>query len=68
MDKGIPSQVYYPVPLHLQRSYSDLGYRKGDLPVSEELCSKVLSLPMHTEMEKNQLEYISQQVQQFFNS
>ena len=68
MEKGIPSQVYYPVPLHLQRAYSDLGYREGSLPVAEELCSKVLSLPMHTEMEKNQVEYITQQVQQFFNS
>jgi len=68
MEKGIPSQVYYPVPLHLQRAYSDLGYREGRLPVAEELCRKVLSLPMHTEMEKNQLEYITQQVQQFFNS
>ncbi len=66
MEKGIPSQVYYPLPLHLQRAYSDLGYRKGDLPVSEELCSKVLSLPMHTEMEQVQLTYISDQVQQFF--
>jgi dTDP-4-amino-4,6-dideoxygalactose transaminase len=68
MEKEIPSQVYYPVPLHLQRAYADLGYRKGDLPVSEELCSKVLSLPMHTEMEQVQLRYISDQVQQFFKA
>jgi len=68
MEKGIPSQVYYPVPLHLQKAYSDLGYREGRFPVSEGLCSKVLSLPMHTEMEKIQLEYISEQVQQFFKS
>jgi dTDP-4-amino-4,6-dideoxygalactose transaminase len=68
MEKGIPSQVYYPVPLHLQRAYSDLGYGEGDLPVSEGLCEKVLSLPMHTELEKVQLEYISEQVQQFFKS
>ncbi|MCK5067661.1 MAG: DegT/DnrJ/EryC1/StrS family aminotransferase [Bacteroidales bacterium] len=67
-DKGIPSMVYYPVPLHLQKAYHDLGYREGDLPVSEELCSKVLSLPMHTELEKNQLEYISEQFRLFFKS
>ena len=41
-EKGIPSQVYYPVPLHLQRAYGDLGYREGDLPVSELLCNRVL--------------------------
>jgi len=65
-EKGIPSQVYYPKPLHLQRAYSDLGYREGDLPVSEGLCDRVLSLPMHTELEKNQLEYITDQIHQFF--
>ncbi|MDF1573926.1 MAG: DegT/DnrJ/EryC1/StrS family aminotransferase [Bacteroidales bacterium] len=68
MEKGIPSQVYYPVPLHLQKAYSDLGYRKGNLPVSEGLCRTVLSLPMHTELEKVQLEYISDQVQHFFKA
>lgn len=68
VEKGVPSQVYYPVPLHLQRAYSDLGYREGDLPVSELLCNTVLSLPMHTELEKIQLEYISDQVQHFFKS
>jgi len=67
-EKEIPSQVYYPLPLHLQRAYRDLGYRKGSLPVSEDLCSTVLSLPMHTEMEQIQLEYISEQVQQFFKT
>lgn len=67
-EKGIPSQVYYPLPLHLQRAYRDLGYGEGDLPVSEELCQRVLSLPMHTELDQEQLEYISEQVQQFFNT
>ena len=65
-EKGIPSQVYYPLPLHLQRAYRDLGYREGDLPVSENLCSSVLSLPMHTELEKTQLEYISDQIHRFY--
>ena len=67
-DKGIPSQVYYPLPLHLQRAYKDLGYSIGDLPVSEQLSNTVLSLPMHTELEKIQLEYISDQVHKFFKS
>jgi UDP-2-acetamido-2-deoxy-ribo-hexuluronate aminotransferase len=67
-EKEIPSMVYYPVPLHMQKAYRELAYREGDLPVSEELCSKVLSLPMHTELEKNQLEYISEQFHLFFKS
>ncbi len=68
MEKGIPSQIYYPLPLHLQQAYKDLGYEEGCFPVSEELCNKVLSLPMHTEMEQDQLAYISDQVQQFFKA
>ena len=67
-EKGIPSQIYYPRPLHLQKAYSDLGYREGDLPVAEALCRRVLSLPMHTELEQSQLEHISNQVNRFFKS
>jgi len=68
MEKGVPAQIYYPVPLHLQRAYSDLEYREGMFPVSEGLSRRVLSLPMHTEMEKTQLEYISEQIHEFFKS
>jgi UDP-2-acetamido-2-deoxy-ribo-hexuluronate aminotransferase len=67
-EKEIPAQIYYPVPLHLQHAYKDLGYTAGDLPVSEALCGKVLSLPMHTELEEEQLAYISDQIQTFFKS
>jgi UDP-2-acetamido-2-deoxy-ribo-hexuluronate aminotransferase len=63
---GIPSMVYYPVPLHLQKAYEDLGYGKGDLPVSERLSAEVLSLPMHTELDEEQLEYISDRLVGFF--
>jgi dTDP-4-amino-4,6-dideoxygalactose transaminase len=63
-DKGIPSMIYYPVPLHLQKAYSGLA-EKGDFPVSEQLCDEVLSLPMHTELDKNQLEYICSTLKSF---
>jgi UDP-2-acetamido-2-deoxy-ribo-hexuluronate aminotransferase len=66
-EKGVPSAVYYPLPLHLQNAYRDLGYRESDFPVAEELCRSVLSLPMHTELEEEQLSYISDQIHQFFN-
>ena len=68
LDKGIPSMVYYPGPLHLQKAYRDLAYKAGDLPVSEKLCTRVLSLPMHTELEQDQLEYISEQFRLYFKS
>jgi UDP-2-acetamido-2-deoxy-ribo-hexuluronate aminotransferase len=67
-EKGVPSMVYYPLPLHLQRAYRDLGYEPGDLPVSERLSGRVLSLPMHTELEEEQLAYICGQVHSFFKS
>lgn len=63
--KDIPSMVYYPVPLHLQKAFSNSHYKKGDLPVSEKLCECVLSLPMHTELTQAQLEYISASVLEF---
>ncbi len=64
--KNIPSMVYYPVPMHLQKAYIDCGYREGDFPVSEELCKRVLSLPMHTELAEEQLEYICHAITDYF--
>ncbi|MDY4148440.1 MAG: DegT/DnrJ/EryC1/StrS family aminotransferase [Paludibacteraceae bacterium] len=57
--KGIPAMIYYPVPLHLQKAYQDPRYQAGDFPVAERLADCVLSLPMHTELDEEQLEYIT---------
>jgi dTDP-4-amino-4,6-dideoxygalactose transaminase len=65
---GIPAMIYYPVPLHLQKAYQSLNYKAGDFPVTEKLCKRVLSLPMHTEMEDDQLEHIIFTVKKFFKS
>lgn len=54
----IPNKVYYPVPQHLQKAYNRKGYTEGDLPVTEDLCRRVISLPMHTELSPEQLGYI----------
>lgn len=56
---GVPTMIYYPVPLHLQKAYHDMRYRQGDFPVAEHLAACVLSLPMHTELDTEQLEYIT---------
>ncbi len=56
--KGIPSIIYYPVPLSLQKAFNFAGYRQGDFPVTENLCKSVLSLPIHTEMDSEQMDYI----------
>ncbi len=64
--KDIPAMIYYPVGLHLQDAYRNLGYSKRDFPVTEQICTEVLSLPMHTELDEQQLEYITQSVIHFF--
>jgi len=64
-EKGIPAMIYYPVPLHLQKAYKDDRYKEGDFPVAERLCECVLSLPMHTELDDEQLKYIVEGVYEF---
>jgi len=58
----IPVMVYYPIPLHLQKAFENLGYRKGDFPIAEKLCECVISLPMHTELTEEQQRFIAEQI------
>ncbi|TFV97921.1 DegT/DnrJ/EryC1/StrS family aminotransferase [Algoriphagus kandeliae] len=64
--KGIPSMIYYPLPLHLQKAYLNYGGKEGGFPIAEKLCKQVLSLPIHTEMGQDQQEYIIEQILNFF--
>jgi dTDP-4-amino-4,6-dideoxygalactose transaminase len=66
-EKGIPSKIYYPVPIHLQEAYAKYGYRKGDFPIAEKLSETVLSLPIHTEMDEEQLRYITSNMKEIVN-
>ena len=63
--KGIPSMVYYPVPLHKQKVFAQENFSRINLPVAEKLCLEVLSLPMHTELTEEQLKYITDNVLNF---
>ncbi len=63
-DKQIPAMIYYPIPLHLQKAYQDSRYKKGDFPVAERLADCVLSLPMHTCLDEEQLEYITRSIKE----
>lgn len=65
-EKGIPSMIYYPVPLYKQAAFSSYWQGKPELPITEKLCASVVSLPMHTEMDENVLEYITEAVTSFF--
>ena len=64
-ERGIGTQIHYPVPIHLQQSAEFLGYRKGDLPVTERLASEVLSIPMYPELTDEQLERVADSVRSF---
>ncbi len=57
-EAGIASAIYYPVPLHLQESYKDLGCKKGDFPVSEAIASDIISLPMYPELTEAQIDEV----------
>ncbi|MCX6287064.1 MAG: DegT/DnrJ/EryC1/StrS family aminotransferase [Bacteroidetes bacterium] len=65
--KEIPAMIYYPVPLHLQKAYLDPRYKPGDFPVTEHLSNTVVSLPMHTELDEEQLKHITDTVLEFVN-
>ncbi len=56
--EGIPSMIYYKIPLHLQKAYSSLGYKAGDFPVSEDLSSRIFALPMHPYLKEEEIERI----------
>jgi dTDP-4-amino-4,6-dideoxygalactose transaminase len=59
LDNNIPNAIYYPVPLHAQKAYKDERYKEEDFTVTNQLIDTVISLPMHTELEEDQLEFIT---------
>ncbi len=60
--KGIGAQIHYPIPIHLQKAYKHLGYKAGSFPVSEKLAKRIISLPMFPELERQEIEYIAQEI------
>jgi dTDP-4-amino-4,6-dideoxygalactose transaminase len=68
LKKGIGTLIHYPVPPHLQKAYAGLGFKKGMLPVAEEISNKALSLPVYPGLTNSEIEYISGTIKQFFNA
>ncbi|MBC2838712.1 DegT/DnrJ/EryC1/StrS aminotransferase family protein [Robiginitalea sp. SC105] len=64
-EAGIPHGIYYPVPLHRQKAYADVRYKESDFAVTNQLSEEVISLPMHTELDGEQLDYICRTVLEF---
>lgn len=67
-DNGVPCGVYYPIPLHLQKAYEDERYNEADFTVTNQLVKEVVSLPMHTELDDEQIAFITSTVINFVNS
>jgi UDP-2-acetamido-2-deoxy-ribo-hexuluronate aminotransferase len=65
--KDVPSMIYYPIPLHMQKAYTDARYKPGMFPVTEKLCECVISFPIHTELNDDTLKYITDSVFEFLN-
>lgn len=65
-DRKIKTLIHYPVPIHLQEAYADLGQKPGDFPITEEAVTEVLSLPMYAELQPSQLEYLVKAIHEFY--
>ena len=65
-EKGIATGLHYPLPLHLQKAYAHLGYKKGDFPVAESAAERLLSLPMYPELAAEQIEYVCTSIKDYY--
>ncbi len=65
--RGVPTIIYYPLPLHLQNVYADLGHAVGEFPVAETVSKTILPLPIYPELTDDQVDYVIEMVRQFFH-
>jgi len=63
---NIGCAVYYPKPLHIQECFSNLGYKKGDLPIAEEVSQNVISIPIYSEITEEQQDYVIKNIKEFY--
>ena len=64
-ERGVTTIIHYPLPIHLQPAYAELGYKKGDFPITEAHASQILSLPMFAELTPEQIEYVVEAIRNY---
>ena len=67
-DNEIYTGLHYPIPCHLQNAYKSLGYKEGDFPISEKYSKEILSLPMSEQLKENEIEFVSDNIREFYNN
>ncbi|MGB2770394.1 MAG: DegT/DnrJ/EryC1/StrS family aminotransferase [Candidatus Zixiibacteriota bacterium] len=67
-EKGIFTNIHYPIPIHLQKAYQFLGYKKGDFPVTEGCMDEILSLPMFAELTEEEIKYTADCIREFYGA
>ena len=67
-ERGVPTLIYYPQPLHLQKVYADCGWREGDFPIAEAVSRRILPLPMYPELTNEQVDYVGRTVRALFGA
>ena len=63
---GVNTIIYYPIPIHLQPAYKTLGYKEGSLPITEKVCSQVISLPIFPELKSIEQSYVIDKIKEIF--
>ena len=58
--------IYYPQPLHLQECFEYLGYKEGDFPISEEIAKKIISIPIYSELPREQQDFVIEKIKEFY--
>jgi dTDP-4-amino-4,6-dideoxygalactose transaminase len=66
-EKGVGTSIFYPLPLHLQQCFSDLGYKRGDFPISEKAAKEVLALPIYPELNPEQQDWVVSSIREFYS-
>jgi dTDP-4-amino-4,6-dideoxygalactose transaminase len=65
LERGIHTLIHYPIPIHLQKAYTYLGYKRGDFPVTEKIANRILSIPMYSDLNKTSQMYICDMINKF---